>query len=426
MTQQDPILADSAALAATFYGKRGQLEGVVDRLVKCLVLSPHPQGGAEEVINQWRNVNRANRVIVLRRFNPEVANDTTILQLTLSAPGTVEEAWSTMRWRLERELDDEILEQVWGYTLVYQAVLKDGVAVDDAGLRPIVRSAIRLKGDKRGKQPILAQADVAGGRLWLTRVPLERDGVEAATIIVALGPAEGERELVRTMLLGLGAKLLMPDLIAHKGYHQRRQYRQGNIKRDYEHAAKRLHQTTIALLSDAPEAQDRRILDTLSQDYQTYLTIVPHLEALHTSLAKQLHNYQWWQKQAHAGDVLDFHHHHLNTAYQELELLVTKGHNALNAAKTAIDMVQTKLDKAKEKRQQSLQTWAGIIAVVLTTAQLVNDKVADALLNLLCFGLEGVPISPQSSDALRSLGVQGVVMIILLLAWWLIASGRKK
>jgi hypothetical protein len=46
-------------------------------------------------------------------------------------------------------------------------------------------------------------------------------------VYLALCPSDKEEEFVRTVILGVDAALLMPDLITHKAYHQMRQYRGG-------------------------------------------------------------------------------------------------------------------------------------------------------------------------------------------------------
>ncbi|MGB0387567.1 MAG: hypothetical protein ACPGWR_22335 [Ardenticatenaceae bacterium] len=419
MTPQEPqepdFLANKPSLLATFYGQRGKLSLLVDRLVKSLGLQL-------KMPNHWEH---DERLIFLRHFEPQAAHDAAVVQLALSAPGKVIDAWATMCWRLGRELDYECFKHVWGYSLLYQAVLADGVSLDEPGLRELVSNVRRLQGDFSARAPILAQTEVPGGQLWLTRVPLDGDGVKAATVYVALGTAEGESQLLRRVLLGPHAKLLMPDLIAHKGYQQVRQYRKNNMKYRYEEAAQALRQTTNALLSDVTTRQDSSKLYTLTHDYKGFLTIVPRLEELHSSLAKQVHNYEWWQKRLEMSDVLDFHHYHLNNAKQELHLLISKGKDTLEAAKITVDMVQTNLDRQQAQRDQRLQTILSVIGTALAVPQLLDREVIAALLHW-AFALLQLPLPPEGYSTLLLFAIQATITTLIALFVGLIVGFRKK
>ena len=133
--------------------------------------------------------------------------------------------------------------------------------------------------------------------------------------------------------------LLMPDLIAHKGYHQRRQYRQDNDaqsdpKYRFESAANRILQKMDALLGqNGRQAQVQ--LEELSEEYRTFLRIVPIFRELHLSIERQLYNFTRWQAQTDGGDIFELHHNHLETTLTDLKQLMGKGEDTLQAA-TAI------------------------------------------------------------------------------------------
>ena len=120
MSQSAHIIAKDAALIATFYGNQGKLQPLLKRL---------RDGFAplkEHAPNLWLH---EPKQISLRLFDPPAAQDTSIIQLTLTPPAGVEvqEGWAAMGWRLGKVLDQEdqeaYLSQVWGYTLVYQALI---------------------------------------------------------------------------------------------------------------------------------------------------------------------------------------------------------------------------------------------------------------------------------------------------------------
>src|SRR5205823_6785016 len=130
---QSPVIKD-AALIANFYGKRGQMQDLIECLVQSLTLTP--QGH-----NSYANTATG---ALLRHFDPPAAStqDTTIIQMALNTSGVVEAAWQAMRQQLEAILpNDELLKHVWGYTLIYQAELTQDVVPNDAfaALLPIAR-----------------------------------------------------------------------------------------------------------------------------------------------------------------------------------------------------------------------------------------------------------------------------------------------
>ena len=370
-----PCLVQDAALLASFYCQRGKAEWLVERLVERLRLIP-----AAESVNFWQD---EERFISLRCFEPEAADETTVVQLVMSAPGVATDTWATMCWRLGRELDDKDLKFIWGYSLFYQASLAKGVSIDEPALLPLIANVRHLQSEWSTTAPILAQSKVLGGQLWLTCVPLGNEALDAGMVYVALVPASQKQELKQTILLGPHAKLLMPDLIAHRGYYERRHYRKNKMKYRYQEAAQTLRQTTNALLSDVTTRQDSSKLYQLTKDYKGFLTLVPLLEELHLSLDQQVHRYQWWQKRAEMSEVLDFHDYHLSSANRQLELLIVQGKDVLEAAKATVDMVQANLDREQGERNQWLQTSLSVIGAALAVPQLIDRQIISAFLDRL-------------------------------------------
>jgi hypothetical protein len=212
--------AGAAALIATFYGPRGQLQALFERL------------------------DAGETKSLLRHFEPPVAPDSSVVQLALNEPGSAAPAWQALRSRLEDKLDEEpTLRQIWGYTLIYQANLDLDLA-DDAVLTDLLPATRPFQAATTAAPTPVASAEVIGGMLWLLEVPLQGDGLQAATVHLAIGPSEPENRLVREVLYGPSVNLLMPDLIAHKGYHQIRQYRLDRLHDQYAAQVQALRQTT--------------------------------------------------------------------------------------------------------------------------------------------------------------------------------------
>ncbi len=384
--QVEPIeqhLVQDAVLLASFYSQHGKAERLIEHLGDQLRLTP-----VKERHNEWED---EEGFILLRCFDPEAAYDTTAIQLRMSAPGAVGETWATMCWRLGRELDDESLKFVWGYSLLYQASLAEGVSLHDPALTELITSIGTLRNELPIELPILAQSKVLGSQLSLTRVPLGDDGLDAGMVYVVLASKQQEPEFVSSILFGPHAKLLMPDLIAHKGYYQARQHRKNKMKSRYQEAAQMLRQTTNALLSDVTTRQDSSKLYTLTKDYKGFLTIIPLLDELHVSLDQEVHTYQWWRQRAKMNQVLDFHDYHLSAANRELELLIVQGKDVLDAAKTTVDMVQANLDREQGKRNQWLQTFLSVIGAALAVPQLIDRTVIGAWLNSMYESLSLTP-----------------------------------
>ena len=420
-----------AALIATFYGPRKKarpdegtsgIKTVRQQLINELDLVPHDNRG-----EQWVNLSKEKEPILLRRIDPPAAVDTRVVQLALNrvgeGVGEVKSGWVAMRQQVELILNEQHLQEIWGYSLIYQAALQGDTLPDTSNpaLRELVDYAQRLHVAGGVNVPIFAQTDIDGGRVWLTDVPLERDGVEAATVYVALVPTDKQDDFIEKVLLGANASLLMPDLIAHKGYQQRRQYRQGNSEKKYEQSAKDLLRTAGETLRVAQAGHHPHQLKQLQLDYKAFLPVLPIFRELRLSLARQEHNFQRWQARINGGEILDFHHEHLENALRELELLVMKGEDTQKAVETTLNLLQTNLEKREEERQQSLQNWLAIIGVAFTVTQLITPDVAKRLLILMALSKPDADV-----DILLVLAVQlGVTLLFAILTWIGMTIARK-
>ena len=393
-------MAQEAALIANFYGKRGQLQTLIDCLVHSLALAPQ---GHDNYANEATGA-------LLRYFEPPAASghDTTIIQMALNASGAAEAAWQAMREQLETILpNDAALKDVWGYTLIYQAELAQEVTPDVA-LVSLLPTARRLHPDLSECPQTLAHADMPGGRIWLIDIPVQGDGLQAATVYLALSQPNTNNRLVREVLYNPVAALLMADLVAHKGYHQMRQYRLGDLDEQYRQKMKKLLDRTDALLDNLTRVSEAaQQLDDLAGEYGLLVSAVAHLNQLRVSLVRQEFNFNWWRKQAGGGDVLEFHQHYLEGASQEIELLVTEGQHPLEAARTAVEMIQARLDKEQERKQQRIETILTAAATALSILVLIDKEAARALLELVRV--------PQSIGILPVLGVQVIFLVIFSL-----------
>jgi len=398
-------IAKEAALIANFYGKRDQLQSLVEHLVQSFELTPQDRYGY---------ANEATMTL-LRYFDPPAAHDTTIIQLALNTSGAARTDLEAMRERLEAVLPhDKILQNVWGYTLIYQAELIEDTPPDVAQ-GTLLPAARRLHPELSERPQPLAQADMPGGRLWLIDIPLQGDGLQAATVYLALSQPNSNNRLVLEVLYNPVAALLMVDLIAHKGYYEIRQYRLGGLDEQYRHKMEMLSNHTDTLLHDLTRATVTiRELDNLASEYGLLVSAVVHLDRLRVSLVRQQFNFNWWRKLAGGGNVVEFHHSQLEDASQELELLVAEGQHPLEAANTAVEVMRARLDKQQEGQQQRIETILSAAAAVLSVLVLIDKETAKALLEFV-----GVP---QPIGIWPELGVQALFIVIFSLLAVLVVS----
>ena len=404
-------LLQRPALIATFFGPRGRMEPVANQLVGALELTPR-------VANEWFS---SETETYLSRFDPPQAHDTAVVQLALNAPGQVRDAWETMRKRLANVLDDAALQGTWGYTLVYQAELASGPALDELVVDEMLPAPWRLDSTPGIAPRSLASLQVPGGRLWLMDVPIRGDGLQASTVYVALGPSDADNRLVSEVLLGQAGRVLMPDLNAHKGYHHRRRYRGGFHDR-YREKKRATQETTSRVLEELRQERDATDeLDELARDYGQLVNATIDLSDLHFALARNLTNYDLWRIQDGAV-AFEFHRRHMDAALQDMELLQSEGQKTLEPAATAVDMMQAQLDKVQERRRQGTETLLAVLGVALAVPQLVDREAAGALLRWIGVSLPG-------DNILALLGVQLVITLVAMplvgYLVWRIGAGRR-
>lgn len=322
----------------------------------------------------------------LRYIEPDAVagHDTAIIQLALNAPGKAVDAWRDMRVRLEPYMSQLPEEGIWGHTLVYEAPLPPGTDKDKVleSMLPVLRQYL-----PPNRIASLAQAEIEGGWVWLLAVPLRGVGFPASTVYAALVPTEHERAFVPNVLWGPTAALLLPDLIATKGYFQRRQHLgiapEGyNLDDRYNEMLATLRNVTARLLTDlGKRIAETDEIDDLARAYGPVAETVPLLRGLHFGIRKQVHNFGRVQERRGNNPVFDYHRQHLDTAEYELELKVADGQDALDAAQSASDLAQVRLDGEKGQRQYRTQVLLALFSAAFAVPQILDRTVAAALLS---------------------------------------------
>jgi len=373
--QVEPVSGE-AALIATFYGPRGGQS--IQALHQALYgrLSPEPRERVAPA--RWENRENPVEEVFGRCFEPSgrAAIDTTVVQLALNAPGSAAEAWKIMRKRLEDALwtkeyqeGNKALEGIWGYTLVYQAVLKAGVDSDSA-LGSSMAAIGPLGSDERVEP--LSAADVPGGRVWLLGIPDHGDGWAAGTVYCAMGPPEGEETLL-DMFYGPTAVLLTPDLIVHKGYFQMRQYRDGDLHSRYEDNLLYLRKTTNNLLERLGQHQSSAGSPAeLSQTYYRLMPVVYQLKELHVGMLRQLENFGFWREGVVvAPEFVEFHRRQLGAATRELEFMVEPLEDAVEAADKVVSVARLQEDKEITVRLTRVEWFLAVVTLLMVLVELM-------------------------------------------------------
>ena len=371
-------VANKAALIATFYyvrhpaRERDFREPLETHLTQ--ELEPNQPSGNPKV---W-----------LEGFNPpeKSAHDISVLQLAMNASDqsqSANTAWVELAHDLSQLLSDEgLFVGLIGYSLIYQAVLKPGMAPLFDNLLPdnANRRKLLLEKPSVGIIKPLATSDTSYGRLWLLDIPLQKEGRQASAIYVAVCAESGNDDFVAQVLWGESASWLLPDLIAHKSYHQIRQYRGiADAQVSFSATLQQVRKTTLDLLSDRSEQKGADEFSQLSTRSQALIGDMAKLGALRITLAKQEYNYSQWLDEAQIGDIITFHATRIKANLKELELNLAEAETVLKATDTALNIMQTRLDKVQESRQFRLSIILTLLGTALAVPQVIDREVTNAI-----------------------------------------------
>ena len=397
----------SAALFVTFYVSRERASKLYDK-IRSLIRTPAP------VTSDGQDPVSETGGPLIGKVDPPAAHDATAIRLIFNAPGDAASAWETMRRRLEVILEDlDPPGGWWGYTVIYQGVM-NGKGEMDSVLGEVL-PAVRRVGSPESLRP-LAKADMAGGRAWLVDIPQHGDATAAATICVAMSPPGAEGAFKKVLL---GPRLLMVDLIAHKGYFLKRQYR-GKLQQDYRDQLGAFWETTDGLLDHlSQEARDPDRLNRLARNYRVLVSVVSKLNRISVSIDQQLHNYGSWRKQVEGNGIVEYHHGYLEMASRELDLMVVQGKDALEVANTAMSMTQVEIDKDLERRQVLIGDLLAVTGAALAVPELVNNAAAKAILDRTFLDLPPGDSFSFLAFALQVVAISFAAVLIGLLVRWL-------
>lgn len=402
-----------ASLIATFYGRGGEARnGSTEAIHRQLLLKLMDTSTASSDDTDLPDdyVSSDSRAL-LRRWEPASTHDAMVVQLALNQAGNLKMAWSKMREDLEKMLSAELLKEMWGYSLIYEAALAPSGNIERAfkALLPDVR---RLYQPQPFNEPQpLAHACIHGGELWLVEAPLHGDSIAAGTIYIALSTINDEREFVQTVFYGKDATLLMPDLIAHKAYFHRRQYHTGGLHREYEAMLGRVRDTTDLLLQTLQQQRSGAgKTEELSKAYQGLARIMPPLNALHIRQLQQAHNYDYWRGRLNQNEILNYHLTQLQASVEELKLMVAEGRDQMDATRMALELAQTRIESSRVRGQERSQLLLAVLGSALAVPQLVDRTAAGEIALWI-----GIPMPETGYSLFQLMTVQLTLIIVLAL-----------
>lgn len=415
------------ALVATFFGPPAHVAAICARLAAAYAL---PAIG--ELPGQWMALDGRTW---LRELPLPVNGDSAAAQFIANLDGPAAAAWEAARQQLADALPPTQLAALWGFSVLYQALLPEGAAPAEAA--QLVCCARPPHANAATSVPALASAEIPGGRLWLTAVPLAAD-VPPAAVYVALGPLAGE-DAVSHWLAGPDAPFLLPDLTAHKGYWQRRQplqsfdpaQPQGPSLRDrYKELLEASQNASGAVLNAGNDpALAEPCLEALAKQFDRLTGAVPRLDDVRVQLEVQRFNLDAWTRGLPGQAIFDFHRSHLDAAIRDLVLLVQHGRDAQQAAATTIGVAQTRIDRcradleAEENRLAERRNWLlALIGAALAVPQFLDRDAAAALLACVdsavngCLRLDAAALPPYSTLTLVGVQIAVITATLLILA----------
>jgi len=256
-------------------------------------------------------------------------------------------------------------------------------------------------------------------------VPLTGKGLEAATVYGAIVTPE-QNDALNKLLCGKGAPLLIPDLIAHKGYYHIRQYQRKEWRTGYKEAVKKLRTSAGEAIYQQVLGSEAKNLEQLKQTFAVLPNLLNHLDPLLTILSMQQYNYDMWPINADLKPILDYHRRHLGNGLAELKVLREMGENALKVTNTALKFVQTEQDQMREQREHNLERLLTFCGLAIGLSQIFTlGVVCDFLVFLAAITHSNLPLT-CSNPPFWVVFPQIVLILALTIGFfYLIKLGKK-
>ena len=406
---------------------------IYDKLIKHLARSKEEGGlGLSEVAHQRYWSNREASIFVapfaLNELKHLELEDIALVQVGINIHNEAVAGWSKAEERLAEAMNGQprIVEKAFvGRTLVYAASTPpdaDGEALSEALL-----NKLRLE-DKEKHLPhkALAACALTGGKLWL----LKSGASGESNIYMALEREAEENPFKTTMLFGYQARLIYPDVIAHKAYYMARDYTIGYTREEFRQASEKLMKKTIEILaqtepsnppsdqpsSGATHSDQTGELNSLSKQAAALTTVSAKLRQLHSRLKIHQFNYQLGlNRETPLGDIASYHQQQQKNILFRLKEDLTDANATLDATNTALNYLRADYERQQAEETKQLrrdeERHAAQKAKVDQRTQDIGVGIGIAL--SVAQILTSLPIASQALITLCS----GVI-IFFFLEWW--------
>ncbi|NJP07910.1 MAG: hypothetical protein HC837_20945 [Chloroflexaceae bacterium] len=413
-------------LLLTLYVNHWHTSAVTKWLVEALQLPPDSNSD-----NQWQR-----GALRLYSFALPGSDDTTALQLSLDEPESGVRSWIDGCQRLyavaldttdgPQRLIDQLdqwynRDMLWGYTLIYMAELTQPTADEsswDGVLAEMLPIIDQINPQHSTASTPLSQTPLAGGMLWLLDEPTRNLKDLISTVYLALAPPGDNDRLLLEGIYGPAAALIMPDMIMHKSYYLLRDIASFDLVDEYKEYVDDLTDLSIAMMSPEQQlaAQAPPSLDAMGQQTANLLGMMALINEQRIRLQQQHTNYQRWYDAlgGRASPLVCYQLDQIHTAIRELELLIERGRSAIEASRTAIELIETQIAREQNARQERISRWLAIAGVVLATPQVFTWDVTCAW--LATWGL--VSACENQAQILPLLGQFALMLLIGSIVWW--------
>jgi hypothetical protein len=371
-------------LIASFYGGRGSLDGLRAALVESFTY--------------------------VELFPVPGAPDTEVVQVAINGNGP--DAFSPMRHDLSDAVGNHAHDG-WGHTLVYQADLEPGES-SEAALTALLPHCRGLSQEVAIRTASLAAATIAAGHLWLLEIPTDGASLDSSTVYLALADPGDGQVLLNNWLLGPSARLLLPDLTAHKGYHAKREsYADAHVERFRQELDELREDCDTTLLASPPiSAAD---LENIGRRLPDIHRVAGLYEGLHVNVRRFLANYRLQIGRVELGAIGAYHLEQLEALELDIALLIVEAERALETARSAVDLHRARFEEIRARTESRVAQFLGLLGLAIAVPQLVDRPAAIAIAGLL-------GVSLTEDEVLAALGWQiGVsvlaVLLVRLLIW---------
>lgn len=195
-----------------------------------------------------------------------------------------------------------------------------------------------------------------------------------------------------SVLAGRPALLILPDLVAHVGYAQIREYTSEvaaqSMDRQFRERIGALRAETTRLLAPVRPVpfRDHRQSQHLTREYERLLAALRQFDSARYVLERLVHRSDRLARTWPNG-ITAFHNDRLHSALIDVTALVSEGQHELEAARAAVDL-------AGMESQRRLEMVLALVALALAMPELVDRELAAAIWQRL-----GVLSQPQHVDS---------------------------